>query len=114
MTALGVLVCPVCDRQMAAALVEEVEIDFCDPCGIWLDAGELGMLVSDAVVNPRASRGDTVSPGRFCPRCDRPLRLSTSRGTPVDVCGEGHGVWFDRGELERVFAALKVEKGGAA
>ncbi len=114
MSAPGVLDCPVCDRQMAAALVEGVEIDFCDPCGIWLDAGELTALALGAVVNPRPSRGDPVTPGRFCPRCDRPLCLSMWRDTPVDVCREGHGLWLDRGELERVLASLRMEKGDAA
>jgi hypothetical protein len=29
-------------------------------------------------------------------------------GVPVDVCERCRGVWFDRGELEKILAALRA------
>ena len=39
--------CPACKEAMITLELEEVEIDYCPDCGgIWLDAGELGVLRS--------------------------------------------------------------------
>jgi len=38
--------CPVCKNAMITLELEEVEIDHCTNCGgIWLDAGELELLL---------------------------------------------------------------------
>ncbi len=40
--------CPVCKNAMIVLELGEVEIDYCPGCdGIWLDAGELEMLLGD-------------------------------------------------------------------
>ena len=41
--------CPVCKSAMIVLELDEVEIDYCTDCqGIWLDAGELELLLEDA------------------------------------------------------------------
>ena len=40
--------CPVCKEPMIVLELDEVEIDYCTSCGgIWLDAGELDLLIED-------------------------------------------------------------------
>ena len=40
--------CPVCKNAMITLELQEVEIDHCTDCGgIWLDAGELEMLLGE-------------------------------------------------------------------
>jgi Zn-finger nucleic acid-binding protein len=38
-----------------------------------------------------------------CPVCARVMRVARRHGVAIDVC-ERHGVWLDRGELERLLA----------
>lgn len=42
-----------------------------------------------------------------CPRCAMELAERTRVGVVVDNCDHCRGVWFDRGELEKVLAALR-------
>ncbi len=42
-----------------------------------------------------------------CPRCAIELVGRTRAGVVVDICDRCRGVWFDRGELEKVLAALR-------
>lgn len=91
---------------MPAALLEEVEIDFCDRCGgTWLDGGELEVLATlrGRAVNVVALDLPPARPAQrdpFCPRCDRPLAPARAGAVSVDVCPRGHGLFFDRGEME--------------
>ena len=40
--------CPVCKNAMITLELADVEIDYCTDCGgIWLDAGELEMLLGE-------------------------------------------------------------------
>lgn len=88
---------------------ENVEIDHCLDCGgVWLDAGELGMILHG---RPDADddewfRGDRPD-GRRCPMCRAKMTLATLPGPDVeiDVCGRRHGVWLDKGELQRIIGA---------
>lgn len=44
-----------------------------------------------------------------CPRCTRSDLTSTVRqGVEVDFCPSCLGVWFDRGEVEKVFNRLSA------
>lgn len=45
-----------------------------------------------------------------CPRCGMVLAERTRVGVAVDVCDRCRGVWLDRGELEKVLAALREEE----
>ncbi len=43
--------CPMCGVQMKLAEREGVEIDFCSQCrGVWLDKGELEIIIAAALV----------------------------------------------------------------
>ena len=40
--------CPICKNAMITLELQEVEIDYCTDCGgIWLDAGELELLLGE-------------------------------------------------------------------
>lgn len=42
-----------------------------------------------------------------CPRCTAALAERTRVGVAVDACDRCRGVWLDRGELEKILAALR-------
>ena len=104
--------CPVCDRPMVALEIHEIEIDHCLGCGgVWLDAGELELLLDGAENRDRVMAELVPDPGvaeapRKCPICDK--RMEKVRGGPegdliLDRCSRNNdGVWLDRGELQRV------------
>jgi Zn-finger nucleic acid-binding protein len=95
---------------------EQVEVDYCHRCGgVWLDSGELEMMgrmagalqceLLDALAQ---GRGASEESNRRCPICRATLaevRTETDPPIAVDRCGEGHGLWFDRGELRALVQA---------
>jgi Zn-finger nucleic acid-binding protein len=97
---------------MLAYELDGVEIDHCVDCsGTWLDAGEIEQITVLAGVDagPLSRALDAAARGgktkRRCPRCSRRLRSLTVGSDPsveLDRCPAGHGLWFDRGELETV------------
>lgn len=107
--------------------LEDVEIDHCLDCGgIWLDAGELELLLEeeDKAKNLLASFAvDSKCPEekRKCPICNKkmqkiivgdtklPLRKE-STGLLIDKCSKGDGLWFDKGELYDIFDRAKLDK----
>lgn len=107
---------------MMALEYDAVEIDYCDACkGIWLDAGELDLLFGDTGSRMAFLQGGDVSPSRGeqvrrCPICRGKMAKEATRGgAPVvyDRCTRGDGMWFDRGELDRVLAQGHPHAGGA-
>jgi len=42
---------------------------------------------------------------RSCPSCHVPMREVRKHGVLIDLCPNCHGVWLDRGELEKILAA---------
>lgn len=104
--------CPSCGNAMITLELADVEIDHCVGCGgIWLDAGELELLLDD----PRKAAGLLASfqedPSaaelpRKCPICDKKMaKVVVGRSKPVlliDKCRRGDGLWFDSGELKDV------------
>ena len=67
--------CPVCKEAMIVLELDEVEIDHCISCGgIWLDAGELELLLEgveekDNLLASFSIDKDTKEAGRRCPIC---------------------------------------------
>lgn len=101
------LCCASCRASLLVLEFEGVEVDCCPSCGgLWLDAGELGLLL-DGVPEPGALlalRGGEAGPRR-CPLCeDRMLTARLDEGVEVDHCRRRHGVWLDRGELAALLA----------
>lgn len=108
--------CPVCRQPMAAFELEGVEIDRCVGCGgTWLDAGELETIAELAGVASEemgeALAGSTHGgrSTRRCPRCRRKLReilFGKQHAVPIERCPWGHGLWFDRGEMQAVIRSF--------
>ena len=108
--------CPVCSKEPMIVLeLNEIEIDYCLKCkGIWLDAGELELLLGDDNLTKRFLESFVVDEHYKekkikCPICDKKMekiQIFDSEGTDksivIDRCINGHGLWFDSGELEEV------------
>ena len=112
--------CPCCeDSTLIKVTYEHVEVDKCPQCfGVWLDEGELEKIVEcrDKKVSsvlmketighsflgiPKHERGKDL----HCPHCQKTLiaiNYSLSSGVILDRCPDGHGMWFDQTELEKV------------
>ena len=100
---------------------ESEVVDRCSKChGFWCDDDELGRITearlkkfSDADHSDiKAQEGAAQVSAEFdlfvslrCPVCRKPmqrLNYSYSSGIIIDRCVDGHGVWLDEDELERV------------
>ncbi|MBI2968231.1 MAG: zf-TFIIB domain-containing protein [Bacteroidetes bacterium] len=89
--------CATCNNWLLGAEFNNVEIDYCPSCGIWLDDRELELLAGAEgkrfELNLAKSSAKTK---RFCPRCN--VRLSTvetiATGEKVilDQCPSRHGL----------------------
>jgi hypothetical protein len=99
---------------------EQVEIDYCPGCGgVWLDAGELELLLDDADEAKRllASIAQNPTPAgtpRRCPICRKKMvevRIGTAEPPLlIDECTRHHGLWFDKNELEEVIKSAGSDK----
>lgn len=112
------MLCPACRDPLVILEVEGVELDMCvQRHGLWFDAQELGQLfeICDVPEELRdlESRLEVLpqkGARRLCPRCRARMRLVRAPNAPdtpiLDQCPQGHGLWFDRGELEALLASL--------
>lgn len=104
--------CPACGNAMITLELTDVEIDHCVGCGgIWLDAGELELLMDDRQKASQLLASFQEAPAvgekpRRCPICSRKMtKIIVGRTKPVlliDKCRRGDGLWFDRGELQEI------------
>ena len=119
--------CPNCNEPMIIFELEGVEIDRCVACeGTWLDAGEIERIAEreGAQAGPLTQALAAAKVGRRgerrCPRCRAKLRKATvpsgaDAGIEIDRCPRGHGLWFDRGEMETLVRSVETgEAGGVA
>jgi len=90
--------------------LDAIEVDYCPVCGgVWLDAGEMGILLGDAAKEEKVLQclhapEAPCQEQRFpCPICrKRMTKCAMEDPLPVliiDRCPSGHGLWFDAGEL---------------
>ncbi len=96
--------------------LNQVEVDYCTNCyGIWLDDGELELLMADSEEKMKLLGSFVVDKKNKekkikCPIClkkmDKVL-CGTENKVTLDKCKRHHGIWFNKGELESV-----VEMGG--
>jgi Zn-finger nucleic acid-binding protein len=112
--------CPVCHTDQLIVEYHDVELDMCvEGCGTWFDADELRQLFEAAgapgLLHDLEERLEALPVGtegsvRRCPRCRGRMRHVRTPGASGDVildrCRRGHGLWFDKGELEEI---LKLE-----
>jgi Zn-finger nucleic acid-binding protein len=99
--------------------LEGVEIDRCIRCGgTWLDSGELEQLSGlSGGARGNLSRALEGGPGdpkgsRRCVRCRSRMRLVRVHEVELDRCPRGHGLWFDRSEMEAVVSSFKESGDG--
>ncbi len=108
--------CPFCNNQLVILELNQIEIDYCTSChGIWLDNGELELLMQDSEEKTQLMDSFSVNKNSGekilkCPICRKKMeKLNCGKGNKVllDKCIKEHGIWFNEGELEQV-----VEMGG--
>ena len=110
--------CVSCKQPMLTFELDRVEVDNCSHCGgIWLDSGELEILLGSEkekddllqVLLSEHSQGENI---RKCPICGKKMRKVIVRDhkTLLDQCAQGHGLWFDKGELSVVFETAGFDK----
>ncbi len=93
----------------------EVEIDHCTDCGgIWLDAGELQLLLdnpnqAEILLNSFKVDSTCTEKKRKCPICLKKMKkIIIGQDKPallIDKCPRGDGLWFDKGELTDILGA---------
>jgi hypothetical protein len=111
--------CVICREAMIVLELDQVEIDYCLSCGgIWLDSGELGILLDDPhqvqefLDHPLAVNGVRQTE-KQCPECEKQMNellVDQSSGLYIDRCPDKHGLWFDRGELSQVISLFKTDQ----
>lgn len=84
-----------------------VPMDVCEECGAaWMDTADFLALLRDH--QPRLAVDELLehndgSPRRPCPRCGDKMAIVWVEYLKLEQCRD-HGVWFDRGELDRALA----------
>lgn len=105
------MICPVCSNLMIVLELNNVEIDYCPACGgIWLDSGELELLLNNSQAKTELINSLQKAKGikenlYRCPICfKKMIKVYSGNGNKVliDKCTRNHGLWFDKGELENV------------
>ena len=112
--------CPVCREAMITLELDDVEIDYCIGCGgIWLDTGELEMLIGDAqkakALLESFTTGLTIrEKPRRCPICGKKMeKVVAGTGESdlfIDRCRRNDGIWFDRGELDDILTRAELDE----
>jgi hypothetical protein len=99
--------------------LNEIEIDHCLVCeGIWLDAGELELLLGsaqerDAVLNSFQVDNKTKEKKRRCPICLKKMEkilCGKDKKILIDRCRNNDGIWFDKGELYQIIEMGSLDK----
>lgn len=112
--------CPVCKNAMIVLELEDIEVDYCTDCsGIWLDAGELEILLGNSQQAKELLDSFKVDSGgtekrRKCPICLKKMqKIVAGPSTPpllIDKCTRGDGLWFDQGELQDILNRATLDK----
>ena len=100
--------------------LEDVEIDHCLDCGgIWLDSGELELLLGEpekasSLLGSFRVDSRSEEARRKCPICDKKMQkviVGDSQPTLlIDRCRRGDGLWFDKGELHDIFGRAQLDQ----
>ena len=112
--------CQVCKNAMIVLELAEVEVDYCTDCGgIWLDAGELELLLGNSqqtkqLLDSFKIDSSCTEKRKKCPICLKKMqKIVVGPSTPpllIDKCARGDGLWFDRGELQDILDRAKLDK----
>ena len=111
--------CPVCKSAMVVLELQQVEVDHCFGCGgIWLDAGELELLIDDAARSAKLLESfridkECTEAKRKCPICYKKMeKVIVGVEKPqllLDRCPKKHGLWFDSGELQDILKRAQLD-----
>lgn len=116
------MICPVCRQGALIVEYKNIELDYCPNCqGVWFDGGELELLLEiaglgdydkylDGMIN--AAEAKTAEKKRKCPVCRRKMKktyVDEGKTIMVDVCSHGHGIWFDKGEVQGLVNKLAAK-----
>ena len=110
--------CPVDKSPLMVVERHQIELDFCPICrGVWFDSEELKHLVAalelsveipDIEAFPKIKTDEEI---RRSPRTRRKMEKinmgKESQPIIIDRDPKGLGLWFDGGELGKVFKSLK-------
>ncbi len=111
--------CIACKEPMVVLELNQIEIDHCLNCGgVWLDSGELEAMLGDPeevkAMLARFAAGRNIEQGkRKCPICLKKMQVvaaDTDGNLRIDRCRSGHGIWFDRGELNKILDLFDVDR----
>jgi Zn-finger nucleic acid-binding protein len=111
--------CPVCKNPMIILELSSIEIDYCPSCeGIWLDGGELELLLEDSVekeklLNSFFIDNNSKEKKLRCPICRKKMDkilVGDNRNITIDKCKSNDGLWFDKGELEQIVGMGSLDK----
>ena len=111
--------CPLCKDEMIILELEGVEIDYCFDCGgIWLDKGELEILLShqnhgDQLLDSIKACPEVKEKKRKCPICRKKMEkisVEVNNTFILDRCKNAHGIWFDKGELKGILRQFELDK----
>jgi hypothetical protein len=91
--------------------LDQVEVDYCLACGgVWLDAGELEILLEgaedkDKLLSSLEVDEETKEKRIKCPICSNKMEkvlCGLEEKVRIDKCRDGDGLWFDKGELREI------------
>lgn len=103
--------CATCRSELLVLEFEDVEVDCCSACGgVWLDAGELGLLLEGRPEpDSLLALQDGTTGRKRCPICESAMRTAhLAEMVEIDYCPRRHGIWLDRDELATLLAAQPV------
>jgi uncharacterized protein len=115
------MICPACNDEMIVVEYKQIELDFCPACrGVWFDANELELLLDALEFLDQKADGLFRSPAdtaaeaaRKCPYCRSRMEkvvMGSGKDVLIDRCLNGHGLWFDGGELDTVIGSLQKDE----
>lgn len=109
--------CPACKETLVILELHEIEIDYCTNCkGIWLDAGELELMLEGEKEKAKLIQSleiveDIKEKKLKCPLCRDKMEKVRHKEVNIitDKCIHNHGIWFDKGELETMVSAASPD-----
>ena len=113
------MLCPACGNHLIILELDQIEIDYCHSCGgIWLDAGELELLLEDSAEKDELlssiNKKVNINEKKIrCPICRKKMDkalVESNEPIIIDKCKRGDGLWFDEGELETVVEQGSLDK----
>ena len=111
--------CPVCNQPLIILELNQIEIDYCTNChGVWLDEGELELLLQDSNEKNKLFKSIMVDKTNKekpvkCPICLKKMDkilCGDKDKVLIDECPQKHGLWFNKGELQSVVEIGSLDK----